>query len=364
MRISIVVPRYLPHLGGIENHVAALAVRLQGRGHQVTVATQREGDRTLARREIDAHGVTIRRFPAAARLRGEGLSPALWHWVRSGAGGADVLHLHNYHAVTTLAALTAAPASAPVVFTPHYMGPGDGPAEQLIHRAFASGMRRALRVTNRIISTTPSEAEAFEREVGFGGPFTVIPNGVETAAIRAAQPVPMAPGRLVVTAGRFEEYKQQHLLVESLPLLPPEYRLALIGAGPMETSLRRRATELGMADRVLFPGRMSAAEVYRWYRAADVVVSLSRREGFGLTLAEGLAAGAAVVASDIGPHRDVLALAGILAPGLVPLRPRPEEVAAAVAAARRPPEGTASRLPDWDDVAVATLACYQEVSRG
>src|SRR3954453_17739531 len=110
MRISIVVPQYLPHLGGIENHVAALAVRLQSWGHEVTVATQREGDPSLARQEVDAHGVTIRRFPSAVRLLGDGLSPALWHWVRTGAGGAHVTHLHNYHALTTWAALAAAPA--------------------------------------------------------------------------------------------------------------------------------------------------------------------------------------------------------------------------------------------------------------
>ena len=109
---------------------------------------------------------------------------------------------------------------------------------------------------------------------------------------------------------------------------------------------------------------MSAAETYRWYRAADVVVSLSRREGFGLTLAEGLAAGAAVVASDIGPHRDVMEIAGVSTPDLVPVRPRPEEVGAAVAAARRPPDETGKRLPDWDDMTVATLACYEEVRRG
>jgi glycosyltransferase involved in cell wall biosynthesis len=364
MRISLVVPRYLPHLGGIENHVSALAVRLRKQGHHVTVATQRGRDRSLPHHEVDAHGVTVRRFASAARLGDESLSPTLWHWVRSGADGADVVHLHNYHAVSTLATLTAVAGPAPVLFTPHYMGPGDGTAERLMHRAFASGMQRALRAIDTIIFTTPSEGEAFKDQIGFGGHCTVIPNGVDTAAIRAAEPVTVDAGRLVVTAGRFEEYKQHHVLVESLLFLPPEYRLALIGAGPMEESLRRRATELGLTDRVLFTGRLSTAETFRWYRAAEVVVSLSRREGFGLTLAEGLAAGAAVVASDIGPHRDVMEIAGVSKPDFVPVRPRPEEVGAAVAAARRPPDVTGKRLPDWDDMTVAIVACYEEVRRG
>jgi glycosyltransferase involved in cell wall biosynthesis len=363
MRICIVVPRYLPHLGGIENHVAALAARLQDRGHHVTVATQQAADGSQPSRETDSHGVTIRRFPAVGRLRGEGLSPALCRWVHGGADQAHVIHLHNYHSISTLATFIATPASVPILFTPHYIGPADGRVEHLIHRVFAAIMRPALRSTVRIISTTRSEAEAFQQQVGFRGSCTVIPNGVDVAAIRAAEPLRTTGRRLVVTAGRFEEYKQQHLLIEALPFLSPEYRLALVGSGPMEQSLRRRAADLGVTDRVSFPGRMSAVELYGWFRAAEVVVSLSRRECFGLTLAEGLAAGAAVVASDIGPHRDVMELAGVPTPNLVPVRPHPEEVGVAVAAARRPSREGGCRLPDWDDVASATLACYREVAR-
>lgn len=357
LRISLVVPRYLPHLGGIENHVAALAVRLADRGHAVTVATQQEADPSLPRREVDAHGVVVRRFPSAGRLRGQGLSPSLWAWVRRGSDHAQVVHLHNLHALTVLPALAAAHPA--VVFTPHYLGPGEGRAEELLHRGYATGVRRALRRVGRVVCTTPSEAAAFARHVGAGERCVVIPNGVDTTAIRAARPVSGAGGRLLVVAGRLEEYKQPHRVLEALPLLPRGHRLAVIGSGPMEPELRRRTVELGVADRVLWPGRLTPVELYRWYRAADVVVSLSRRECFGLTVAEGLAAGAAVVASDIGPHRDVVTLAGVSASDLVPVRATPQQVAAAVVAARRPPPGLT--LPDWDDVTRATEARYEEV---
>ncbi|MGR7026278.1 glycosyltransferase family 4 protein [Geodermatophilus sp. URMC 62] len=356
LRIGLVVPRYLPHLGGIENHVAALAVRLADRGHAVTVATQREADAALPAREVDAHGVVVRRFPSAGRLRGQGLSPALWAWVRRGADRAQVVHLHNLHALTTLPALAA--ARPPVVLTPHHLGPGEGWAEELLHRGHAAAARRVLPKVGRIVCTTPSEAASFARHLGAGERCVVVPNGVDAAAIRAASPVPAGGGRLVVVAGRLEEYKQPHRVLEALPLLAG-HRLAVAGAGPLEPVLRRRAGELGVADRVRFCGRLSPAELYRWYRAADVVVSLSRRECFGLTVAEGLAAGAAVVASDIGPHRDVVALAGVPDAGLVPVDAPPDRVAAAVAAARRPPAPV--RLPDWDDVTDATEACYEQL---
>ena len=52
---------------------------------------------------------------------------------------------------------------------------------------------------------------------------------------------------------------------------------------------------------------MSDDVLRRWQRTADVVVSLSTRESFGLSLAEGIAAGAAIVASEIPAHREMAA---------------------------------------------------------
>jgi glycosyltransferase involved in cell wall biosynthesis len=362
MKITVVVPRYLPHLGGIENHVASVTAGLRERGHQITVATQLEGDTSLAREEVSDNGITIRRFPSVAKVRGQGLSPALWRWVRAGAGDADLVHLQNFHALTTFPA--TALARPPFVLTPHYLGPGEGRAEQALHATYAVGMRRALRKVSRVVCVTKSEAELFGREIGFGARCRVIPNGVDAAAIQAAVPAD-APAPLLVVAGRMEEYKQPQLAVDALAHLPG-YTLALIGTGPMEGGLRRRADAHGVRDRVLLPGRMSPSRLFAWYRAAAVVVSLSRRECYGLTLAEGLAAGAAVVASDIGPHRDVVAGAGPAAVArLLPPSASPTEVAAAIADATRDADSRTSDarpvITTWDDVADRTEELYREV---
>lgn len=356
MKVAIVVPRYLPHLGGIENHVAAIATRLQDLGHQVTVATQLEGDRTLARSERTANGVVIRRFPSSLRLRGQGLSPSLWRWVRAGAEQADIIHVQNFHAFTTLP--NAAAAQPPFILTPHYLGPAEGHAEAALHAVYAVVMRRALRHVSRIICVTESEAAAFGRHIGFTERCHVIPNGVDAAAIQAAKPV-ATTGRLLVVAGRLEEYKQPQLVLEALRYLSDEYQLAIIGAGPMDQELRRRSHELGVADRVHLPGRLAPSEMYSWYRAAAVVLSLSRRECFGMTIAEGLTAGAAAVASDIGAHRDVICRAGPAAAELLPITATPQAVAQATRSVLVDP--TARTIPimtTWDEVANRTEELY------
>jgi glycosyltransferase involved in cell wall biosynthesis len=359
MKLTYVVPRYLPHLGGIENHVHAIATRMCERGHEVTVATQREDDHDLPAVERLDSGAVVRRFASGARLRGQGLSPALWRWLREGAGGADLVHAHNYHALTTAGVLRSAPR--PLVFTPHYLGAGEGLAEAGLHAVHRPVMRGLLRRVARVICVTPSEAELFRSDLWFGGDCAVIPNGVDVERVRTAVPEPV-DGRLLVVAGRLEEYKQPQSVLAALPLLPPEYRLALLGAGPMEGRLRALADELGVADRVLTPGKLPPDGVYSWFRAADAVVTLSRRECYGMTVAEGLAAGAAVVASDIGAHRDVIGQTGASAARLVPTDAGPGRVAAAILDVAGA-DGAAARgqVPTWPEVADATEALYRSL---
>ena len=357
MRITYVVPRYLPHLGGIENHVHAIATRMVSFGHDVTVATQLEDDRALPGVERVPDGPLIRRFPSGVKLRGQGLSPSLWRWLRDGADGAELVHVHNYHALTTVGVLRTAPR--PIVFTPHYLGVGEGTAEAALHAVHRPMMRGLLRRVRAVICVTPSEAAGFVADLGFASRCHVIPNGVDVARVERAVPQPVE-GRLLVVAGRLEEYKQPQAALAALPLLPADYRLALVGAGPMEAQLRASAAELGVAERVLMPGKVGPDDVYGWFRAAEAVITLSRRECFGMTVAEGLAAGAAVVASDIGAHRDVVAAAGDPRAGLVGVHSTPEEVATAIlrvtAESRR---STKAQVSTWAEVAGKTESLYR-----
>ena len=108
---------------------------------------------------------------------------------------------------------------------------------------------------------------------------------------------------------------------------------------------------------------MPQAELDAWYARADVFVSLSRHELFGLALLEGAVAGAAVVASDIPAHREVGAY---LPPGrVVFVDPdcAPLELARAVQAARAagPAADAARPVPTWEGAVEETICCYRSV---
>lgn len=76
----------------------------------------------------------------------------------------------------------------------------------------------------------------------------------------------------------------------------PDARLLLIGEGDTELELRQLATECRLADRVIFAGFRS--DVPALLAASDLLLHPSRVEGFGYAVAEGMAAGLPVVATD------------------------------------------------------------------
>jgi glycosyltransferase involved in cell wall biosynthesis len=75
----------------------------------------------------------------------------------------------------------------------------------------------------------------------------------------------------------------------------PAATLIIAGAGPLEASLKRRASELGIEAQTLFIGRVTEEEKPRIYNLADVFVSPSSLEGFGFSVAEAMSSGLPVV---------------------------------------------------------------------
>jgi glycosyltransferase involved in cell wall biosynthesis len=110
--------------------------------------------------------------------------------------------------------------------------------------------------------------------------------------------------------GRFSASKGVPDLVRSLPKIAAEHpgvRLALVGYGPEEETIRKTIDEQGVADRVTMPGRIPGDEIPSYMASADLLVLPSIRiEGLGVVLLEALASGTAVVGSDVGGIPDII----------------------------------------------------------
>ena len=118
---------------------------------------------------------------------------------------------------------------------------------------------------------------------------------------------------LLLYAAEFSGRKSQQVLIRALARLPERVKLALPGQGALREDCMALAKELGLEDRVLFPGQVEMAP---WYGAADLAVSSSRSEGLPFNIMEAMYCGLPVVASRVKGHTDLLegSGAGLLYP--------------------------------------------------
>jgi mannosyltransferase len=176
-----------------------------------------------------------------------------------------------------------------------------------------------------IIATSEVSASFLKRKA------TVIPHGVDTE--RYAPPANRAaafrqaglPGRYAIGCfGRVRAQKGSDVFVEAMcQLLPrfPDFTAVIVGAITPEQSgfakdLEKRIEAAGLRPRILIMGELPIEEVQRWYQRLTIYVFSSRNEGFGLTLIEAMAAGAALVASRAGAAELVIedGVSGMLTP--------------------------------------------------
>lgn len=151
---------------------------------------------------------------------------------------------------------------------------------------------------------------------------TVVANAVDTAEFPfGAEPDPILRAKLgldgktvIGFVGSFYAYEGLDLLVEAAAMLAPrhpEVRVLLVGEGPHEPNLKSLAEAHGVADRVIFVGRIPHAEVARYYEIADVLAYPRRRMRLTeivtpLKPLEAMAYGRMVIASDVGGHRELI----------------------------------------------------------
>ena len=116
--------------------------------------------------------------------------------------------------------------------------------------------------------------------------------------IKAAESLWDCPrGQRILTVGRFTQEKNHALLLRAFAKMPkPGARLLFLGKGPDEIMLRALASELEIADSVIFPGFFPNPASF--YATADLFVLSSDYEGLPTVLIEALSFGVPVVSTD------------------------------------------------------------------
>jgi len=312
MRILVLCYEY-PPLGGGGGRVAkSIAEQMTLRGHEVRVQTAALG--WHSRRE-SIGGVEIfrtasgRRAPDTCAVYEMGLFvgtsflPTLGHLRK---WKPDVIHAHFAVPTGVLAWAAHILTKAPYVLTAHLGDVPGGVPEQtdklfrLIDPLARQIWKRAAAVT-AVSSFVQDLAErAYARK-----PERIL-NGIDLFGAPPSLPKPTGPRRLIFV-GRLNAQKRPVFLIEALARLKAvDWKLTLIGDGPLMESVRRRIRELCLDDRVLLTGWLDAADVQKHLREADIFCLPSSSEGLPVAAIEALRHGLAIVGSAIPGLADVV----------------------------------------------------------
>lgn len=293
VRLLVITPLYIPWVGGLENFVRQVVAELRTRGHEVVVVTSHQSADTVTD-EVD--GVTVLRVPAhhvTLTQDAAGILSAQMSIARLvNEFDPDLVHSHDAGPVLWLYTRAARRKRRPLVITLHNV------MTQHLHGSvpvLAKLLREADAVTG-VSQAVVDDTLAYEPSIA--GRMTLIRNAI---APRLAEPSPLSvdPPRLACI-GRLVPQKGFDVAIDAMAHLAPRHPgacLTIAGEGPEARALHTRATELGIADRVEFLGRVEPPDVAALLDRSTLVLMPSRFEGLPLVAIETAWAGRPLVAT-------------------------------------------------------------------
>jgi glycosyltransferase involved in cell wall biosynthesis len=150
-------------------------------------------------------------------------------------------------------------------------------------------------------------ADMADRLSGYGFSSVHIPNGVDDCFFLDRFRPPFSPLK-VLTAGSLIPRKRLIDLVQAVAKCSAKdiSHVTVMGTGPLEKDLKRMTRELNLEGKFHFIGAVKPDEAHRLYHEHDVFVLCSDREGRANVLVEAMAAGCAVIATDIPGTRELI----------------------------------------------------------
>jgi len=281
---------YPPHMGGIETHLQALCGVLRGEV-DLRVIVSSDDNRTV---EHTLDGVPVHRIATLLTAFSTPICPAMVARIR--ASHADLVHIHLPNPTAVLAYLASGHRGG-VVITYH----SDTVRQKVMGRLFEPLLQAILRRSSAIIATSPNYLETSTALQPHRDRCHVIPYGIDVAQFQQRDPAAVDRirrqygDRLIISVGRLVYYKGFEYVIRAMTQV--RGKLLLIGDGPLRGELGNLASQLGVADRVIFAGEIQNSGVAPYYHAADVFAlpSVARSEAFGIVQIEAMAAGLPVV---------------------------------------------------------------------
>ncbi|MCB0395752.1 MAG: glycosyltransferase [Flavobacteriales bacterium] len=215
----------------------------------------------------------------------------------------DIVHAHYLTSYGLLARLSG--------FRPYVVSawgsdlmdfPTHGSLQQLVVKSIirgASGMH------------IPGQTMAGLAGIPGGPPLFILPFGIDTTRFVPIQTQIQDQSLTIGTVKSLEDIYGIDLLIKAFANLYSQYtasplNLLIVGDGSRRKEYEALVSSLGIKEKTVFTGKVSAEEVVRYHQEIDVFVNMSYRESFGVAVLEASSCGVPVLASDIGGLKEVV----------------------------------------------------------
>jgi phosphatidylinositol alpha-mannosyltransferase len=293
-RIGIVCPYGWDTPGGVQSHVGDLAQYLIRQGHYVSVLAPAIDEDNLPDFVTSAgRPIAIPYNGAVARvLFGPIAFSRVRQWIAN--GNFDVLHLHE-PAIPSISLLACWAAEGPMVGTFHAAA-----KRQKVTFAVAPILEPVIEKLTARIAVSEAARETLTEHLETDA--IVVPNGIYADLYRDGVIDQRWTGNTLGFIGRFEEKRKGlDVLVAALPSIIAKFPdLKVFVAGPGDAQEVLKEIDPYLHSRFEFLGRISESEKANFLTSVGLYIAPNTGgESFGIILAEALASGASVVASDI-----------------------------------------------------------------
>jgi glycosyltransferase involved in cell wall biosynthesis len=323
MRVVIFSTRYFPHsgLGGAEVAIKEITDRVSGVDFELLTARlskhlpkkEKVGNVLVHRvgwgSRLDKYLLAFFGIFTVRRIINERKVNLFWVVMASfSAGGA---YMHNLFSRQRV----------PIVLTLQ-----EGSSERRIERGRLGliGIAWRLALSNAdFLTVISSYLGQRARFFGYKGEMALVPNGVdvrsfskkysdsEMDALKSKLGLKES-NKVIITTSRLEVKNGIKDVIDAMPLLPENYHFVVVGSGSLEKSLKDRAKDRGVYNRINFVGSVEHAEIPLYLSISDVFIRPSLSEGMGNSFIEAMAAGVPVIATPVGgivdfifdPHRN------------------------------------------------------------
>ncbi len=232
-------------------------------------------------------------------------------------------------------------ADAPLIITPHYHGKSASGIRDHLLRAYRPVGKWSLHRATEVVAVSEWEHDLLQTDFDIDS--TVVPNGLNLERFRDVTTESQHQPYLLYV-GRLEEYKGVQHIIRSLKKIDA-YNLMIVGNGPYRETLEDVAHDCDVRDRIQFTGYVSDDDLTRLYVGADVFITLSSFEAYGMTVGEALCSKTPCVVKESGALTQWVQYEGVI--GVTNIEP--DTIATAVEKARRNEPDTVN-LMGWGAV--------------